>query len=312
MDKERMMSYFNEKKAPAGARWTRVLVALLVAGTALLTSCEQPGSEEISPPAYTAPPEKPVDPDPNDPADPAGQEEEPDPSLTTLDDVEAALAADEPVKLVIGAEHTFTWEQLLDAIKDACEDIGKNVALDLSRTQLAIKWKEDGTTVFDPRKPGGEPYNTGEPYITTLTLPNRPNLPNKTLEIAGGNAGDRGIFAGFTGLEEVYADEVATINKYAFLNTNTLQKAYFRAVENIGMQAFQNCPALADLYLPKDPPVLPTEGGTTTSSLFQINSGGASGTLTIHVPAGADYSEWENEGVYGYGGRHKPVLFVKN
>jgi hypothetical protein len=279
-----------------------------LAGTALLTSCDQFNDLLVSLGLR--------DEDSDDPA-PFYTEPEPEPKpepesegLTTLAEVQAALTADgEHVDLVIGEPQDFTWEALLDAIDAA----GKTVVLDISQTTLALSWNNDGAAVFDPRKSDGEPYNTGEPYITTLTLPNRPKLPGKPLEIAEGTSsgGVRGIFAGFTGLKEVYANEVKTINHFAFSNIKTLEKAFFLVLENIGMQAFEDCPALTDLYLPAKPPTLLIQGNQTASLFQSPLESNKAGTLTIHVPTGADYSAWEGEKDNVYGRYHKTVVFDK-
>ncbi|MDR2796302.1 MAG: leucine-rich repeat domain-containing protein, partial [Spirochaetaceae bacterium] len=218
------MDFCKTKKSPARL-WTLVVGALLLGGggAALLSSCDEMralmGESD----------EKPS-------TDSNSQQSKP----TTITQVNDALkAGGEPVKLVIGAGPTFTWEELLDAIKAKA----KTVALDISATTLAV---DDG--VFDPRYSGGT-TPLGESFITKLTL------PNEATEIAGGTSDNR-TFAGFTGLVEVSADKVATINSSAFRGTGKLEKAYFRAVESIGMQAFQDCPALAHLYLPEESPEL--------------------------------------------------------
>jgi hypothetical protein len=277
------MDFCKTKKSPARL-WMLVVGVLLLGGggAALLSSCDEMralmGESD------------------ENPGDPSGGNEDKDsstPKLTTLPQVEAALAAKAPVKLVIGAGHTFTWKELLDAIQAKA----KTVALDISATTLAV---DDG--VFDPRYSGGTtPF--GESFITKLTLPNAAEA------IAGGESSN-GIFANFTGLVEVSADKVATINSSAFRSTGKLEKAYFRAVESIGMQAFQDCPALADLYLPVNPPEL-SVSGEQTSSLFQ-NDSTTDGTLTIHVPVISKYSVWESAKESVYGSDNKQIVFVEN
>jgi hypothetical protein len=314
------MSILKTKKNAALAVrvWTLALGALTLAGgAALLSSCDAlrammgeslPGSEQTG-----------GDPQKGGAQSVEGSDSLP-PSLTTLAELEAALAESGPViELDIGAKPEFDWAALLSAIETA----NKTVALDLSQTELAVTLKADGGGVFDPRNPaGGKPYNTGERYITKLIL------PDAATAIAEGKTGSGkkdSTFAGFTGLVEVYAGEVETINNYAFSNTTKLQTASFLAVTSIGRQAFGECLALTGLYLPADPPALPVEGGGT-SRLFQIESlSNISGTLTIYVDGDADAVkdyiwEWEevdeympatSTDVYGGGsGGHKAVKIV--
>jgi hypothetical protein len=146
-----------------------------------------------------------------------------------------------------------------------------------------------GVVVFDPRMPihymlygraVHDPYNTGEPYITKLTL------PNVATTIADGGWDSREApFAGFKGLVEVSADKVETIKPFAFSKTRKLEKAYFRAVKEIGQQAFELCPALAHLYFPGQPPALPVAGGQP-NAIFQFKTPQNEGELIIHVPNG--------------------------
>jgi hypothetical protein len=273
------MDLFKTNKSPARV-WLLVLGALTLVGVAvLLSSCNM---EEEAPP-------------PDD-----VQTSRPRP-IVTPEDVDEALKGAIPLTIDkdYEKEEDGTWEHLLEMIEAACKDVpGKTVALDISATRLAVNSNKE----FDPRDSSGNPYDTGEPYITKLTLPNAAEA------IAGGNA-DNGTFAGFTGLVEVSADKVETINKYAFSNTPKLQTAYFRAVTSIGMQAFEYCPALAHLYLPETPPLLPTGGGLTTSSLFQ-NDSVTDGTLTIHVPVTGKYSAWGSDENRIYGAGHKQVVIT--
>jgi hypothetical protein len=266
------MDLFKTNKSPARV-WLLVLGALTLVGVAvLLSSCTM---EEEEPP------------------DDVQTSSRPRP-IVTPEDVDEALTG--AIPLIIDEKYEGTWENLLEIIEDACKGVpGKTVKLDISATKLAVNSNKE----FDPRDSSGNPYDTGEPYITKLTL------PNAAAAIAGG-AHINGTFGGFKGLVEVSADKVATINPFAFSGTSKLEKASFRAVESIGIQAFEDCPALAHLYLPETPPLLPTEGGATTSSLFQNDSSDVSGTLTIHVPVTGKYSAWGSAAVYG--GNHKPVV----
>jgi hypothetical protein len=164
---------------------------------------------------------------------------------------------------------------LLKIIEDACKDVpGKTVELDLSATRLAVNGG-----VFDPRDSDGAPYDTGESFITKLTLPNE-----ATTIADGGWDYRKATFAGFKGLVEVSADKVKTIEPLAFYQTRKLEKAYFRAVESIGHEAFAECPALAHLYFPGQPPALPVNGAQP-NSIFLIKTP-SNEDLIIHVPNG--------------------------
>jgi hypothetical protein len=293
------MDLFKTKKSPARG-WLLVLGALtLVGGAALLLSCDVTKADS---PLNVIP---------------AGPQQGLIPALTTPEDVDEALTG--AIKLVIAKDYGRTWEDLLKQIQAACEDVpGKTVALDLSETSLAVK--KNG--VFDPRNPAdNKPYYTGERYITRLTL------PNAATEIAGGKSSQSGNtqaapFAGFTGLEKVYANQVKTIEDNAFGNSPQLKEASFPAVELIGQEAFGECPALIGLYLPERPPVL---SFTPYSSLFKL-SAPSDDVLTIYVDggAGAAVAEYVKEWgvgsanvdasspayVYSTAGYHKTVNIV--
>ncbi|MDR2795303.1 MAG: leucine-rich repeat domain-containing protein [Spirochaetaceae bacterium] len=314
------MNYFKAKKRTV----IGVFAALLSIGAALLTSCDAMMGESLPDYEQTGSDQKKgggqsgedSDSQPPAPAQPPGLTTL---GLTTLAEVEAAIVKGPayPVPLYIDANPAFTWAQLLSAIGTA----GKTVALDLSATTLAVTLKADGSGVFDSRNPvGGKPYNTGEPYITKLILPDAATAIAQG--VTGKDKNTDSTFARFTGLVEVSADKVTIINPYAFDSCPALEKASFLAVTSIGQQAFEECPALAELYLPADPPALPVEGGGT-SRLFQIESSdNSSGTLTIYVDGAADavdnYKwEWEvdedtpatSTDIYG-GGGHNAVNIV--
>jgi hypothetical protein len=271
------MDFFKTKKSPARL-WTLVLGALLLGGVgaALLSSCDEMRA------TMGESDEKPSK-DSN--SQPSG--------LTTIEQVNEALAAKEPpVKLVIGTpDATLTWPALLNAIKAKA----KTVALDISATRLAVNGG-----VFDPRNPDGAPYDTGESFITKLTL------PNAATEIAGGESSN-GIFAKFTRLVEVSADKMKTINSFAFSNTTALKTASFRAVIDIGNAAFAQCPALAELYLPEHPPALSGNGGSPGSLFMLTSPPGGNESLIIYVPratAVTAYNGWDDN---TYGNNHKKV-----
>jgi hypothetical protein len=270
------MDLFKTKKSPARG-WLLVLGALTLVGVAvLLSSCTM---EEEAPPNDVQTSSRPK-------------------PLVTPEDVEEALKG--AITLVIDEKYEGTWKNLLKIIQAACKNMpGKTVKLDISATSLAVA--KNG--VFDPRDSSGNPYDTGEPYITKLTL------PNAATAIAGGNA-DNETFKGFTGLVEVSADKVKTINQCAFYGCPALEKASFREVIGIGMGAFAQCPALVELYLREVPPALLGNGGSS-GSLFMLQLPGDNKPLIIYVPnetaVEAYKREWDDD---TYGNNHKSVVIT--
>jgi hypothetical protein len=124
------------------------------------------------------------------------------------------------------------------AIQFACLYTDKTVALALSATKMG----GGGVSVFDPRDSSGNPYNTGEPYIVELVL------PEAVTSIAGVVEGS--VFRCFTMLEKVSAAKVKTIGNVASYWCTALTTANIPLAATIGIYAFRGCTALTSLPLP--------------------------------------------------------------
>jgi hypothetical protein len=194
--------------------------------------------------------------------------------LPTPDDISAYLdlqSAGASIELDIGAVgYKGTWEKLLLAIQSACEGTGKTVMLDISKTTLATTGDVEDV-VFDPRN-GNDPYDTGEPYIVELVLPEAATKINgrgfgqgqwqgqdpaypvaftSLTKVSGANVKTIGDSAFFkcAALETAKFLEAETIEPVAFAGT-ALTEAYFPAATSIGDQAFEACKALKTANFP--------------------------------------------------------------
>jgi hypothetical protein len=310
------MDFSKTKKSPARL-WMLVVGALLLGGggAALLSSCdamralmgeslpdyEQPGG---------GPSGKNEDSDSLTPAPPPG--------LTTIQQVIDELdAGNEPVKLVIGAEHTFTWEQLLQAIQGKA----KTVELDLSETKLAM----DNNNEFNPRKSTDDAYTFGVPFITKLVLPNTAAKIAATTSAAEANA----AFAGFTGLTEVSAagsvgleigdrafyerkslitanfPTATVLGRSAFSGCDALTTADFRSLKEIRRTAFSSCTKLVKLHFPAEPPELIYNKDAQVPALFDGTRGDAA--VIIYVPNQKAVDIYKAEWVESPKGNDNPI-----
>jgi hypothetical protein len=161
--------------------------------------------------------------------DPAGY-------LTSIEAVEESLGsaqggstADAPVSLkaALGAGD---WEALLQAIEAA----EKYVALDLSASAVI-----GIDTAFDPGK-----YNTGEPYIVSLVLPEEAESINVTDY-------SQELFRNFTSLREVSGVGIKNFGYgEAFKGCTSLVSASFPAATVIDFDTFSGCTSLAEIDFP--------------------------------------------------------------
>ncbi|MDR2796341.1 MAG: leucine-rich repeat domain-containing protein [Spirochaetaceae bacterium] len=227
------------------------------------------------------------------------------------------------IRLDIGTGYEGTWEDLLDAIDFACSRESKTVALDLSATT-------DG--VFDPRNDKNfeatnnqpYPYNTGEPYIVELVLPEAATkIADRGFTSEGGDdplgGRNKGAFEGFTALVKVSAVSVETIGRSAFFSCKALETANFRAVETIQSYAFYQCTALTSLTLPAVPPEL---GDAVFRDTYDATN--SDSTLYIHVGSEDAVKEYESgefhsavanqdpDQVDKYGPNHKRIVITSS
>jgi hypothetical protein len=156
--------------------------------------------------------------------------------LASFIDGEGATVAD-CISVPVGIDFTSggsdTWEALLEALETA----GKYVALDLSHSTLTGM-----TTVAGEFDPGT--YNTGEPYIGSLTL------PDAALSIKAGTSSSTATFQHFTALQSISGANIETIGDYAFYDGDGLSSVYLPAAKTIGTYAFYDGAGLSTVYLP--------------------------------------------------------------
>jgi hypothetical protein len=160
-------------------------------------------------------------------------------------------AGNNPIPLVIDANYSGDWEELLNQIKAACETNGKKVALNISDTTLAT----NASGVFDPRNPDSNatdatrrtPYNTGEKYIEELVL------PTAATSIAVGLSSSNAAFYGFkNSLTKITGNGITgTIGASAFYGCTSLTTASFPNATSIGDTAFYDCTSLTTVNFPK-------------------------------------------------------------
>jgi hypothetical protein len=274
--------------------------------TTILTSCDQfndllvtlgikdadDDDEEVFNPAPSLPIEPIIPIEPIEPIIPV------DPNLpiyiTKFWDVEEFIYfSSSPVSLFIGEDENsnITWEKLLSIIEEA----EKNINLDISKTTLAI---DDG--IFNPRNDNDEPFDTGEKYIIKLILPEIAT----TIKSFGWENG--GSFRSFESLEEIYGTSLTKLDNYTFLNS-TIKTGYFESITEIGIQVFEGCEKLTDLYFPEVPPKFNLEG-LQTPSLFQKQSPEGTDKIIIHVSNTDNYEEWKLLGKDYIYGIHSPTI----
>jgi hypothetical protein len=92
---------------------------------------------------------------------------------------------------------------------------------------------------FDP-----DVANTGEKYITTLTL------PDAATSVKAGTDYNNRTFRYFTGLKKVNGEYVVTVGSYAFAGCTVLTMVTLPAAQTIGDYVFVNCTALEEVSLP--------------------------------------------------------------
>jgi hypothetical protein len=148
-----------------------------------------------------------------------------------------ANAAD-PVPLPVNLELSDTgWEDLLSAIDGA----DKYVALDLSACARGTQSSGNGLRANGTFDPGTA--NTGEPYVTALTL------PDAAESIQAGDISNP-VFKNFTALTELNGENVVTVGNYAFRACHSLETVNLPAAITIGSSAFSFCDALSAVSIP--------------------------------------------------------------
>ncbi|MDR1956308.1 MAG: leucine-rich repeat domain-containing protein, partial [Treponema sp.] len=155
--------------------------------------------------------------------------------LASFIDGEGATVADcipVPVGIDFTSGGSDTWEALLEALETA----GKYVALDLSQSTLT------GMLMAGEFDPGT--YNTGEPYIGSLTL------PVGALSIKAGTSSSAPTFQHFTALKSISGENIETIGNYAFYDGDELSSVYLPVAKTIGTYAFYDGDGLSTVYLP--------------------------------------------------------------
>jgi hypothetical protein len=212
---------------------------LAVLAAAVFAACENPWMKEAVAPLY-----KNKDGGDNNDGG-GGWGPAPVPTLYSIAEIEAWIAEQVTLGYGVSAASSIAlavdislagtgWGDLLQVIADANGGAGAYVKLDLSACTM-------GGPEFDP---GID--NTGEQYVTALTLPTA---------AASVKAGSYimptfySTFRYFSSLQEVNGEEVTTIGDYAFADCTSLTSASFPAAITIN-SAFTYCTNLTSVSLP--------------------------------------------------------------
>jgi hypothetical protein len=136
-----------------------------------------------------------------------------------------------------------------------------------------------GMTGISPPKFDPGTANTGEQYITALTL------PTEATSVAAGTPSGP-TFRYFTALKSVSGAGVTDIGNHAFRSCTALTTVNFPAAQIIGVQAFFGCNNVTSITLGAVPPT------TVGTGLFMNTS---PGIIAVTIPTGSlsAYTAWE-------------------
>jgi hypothetical protein len=179
------------------------------------------------------------------------------------------------------------------ALEIALSNVG--MTLNLSGVSGLTEWSKDT-------------LSSNKANIKSLVLPD-----TVTLLKDAANQTDA-VFNGYISLESVSGAGVTDIGGYAFGSCTKLTKVELPAAKNIGIRAFSYCQALAELFLPANPPALAISIFEYTTDPVPLNIYVGLG----NVPAYTSPSGWgvsaatlANGNTAKYGNNHKAITIME-